>query len=98
MREQNSPERGNRPSLDLHGVAIDRVEAHLEQFLHRARVSRQLQVEVITGRGASNKTGQPVLRTKIESWLKKNKVRIGFVQKEVTNRGGALLINLAPPP
>jgi DNA-nicking Smr family endonuclease len=97
MNARNSSTAGNRPSLDLHGVALDRVEARLEQFLHTARVSRQRQVEVITGRGASNQTGQPVLRKKVESWLTRNKDRIGFVQKQVTNQGGALLIDLAPP-
>ena len=97
MNARNSSTAGNRPSLDLHGVAPDRVEAHLEQFLHTARVSRQRQVEVITGRGASNQSGLPVLRKKVETWLKKNKDRVGFVQMQVTNRGGALLIDLAPP-
>jgi hypothetical protein len=30
------------------------------------------------------------------AWLDKNKSRIGLVQKQVTNQGGALLLDLAP--
>ena len=84
------------PSLDLHGVAQDRVEARLEQFLYRSREGRHRQVELITGRGASNHSGPPVLQKKVVAWLDKNKSRIGLVQKQVTNQGGALLLDLAP--
>jgi DNA-nicking Smr family endonuclease len=98
MTARRSSEGTNRPSLDLHGIAQDRIEAHLEQFLHRARVGRHRQVEVITGRGASNHSGSPVLRKKVVAWLDKNKSRIGLVQKQVTNQGGALLLDLAPLP
>ena len=97
MRRQDAHEGENRPSLDLHGVAPDRVEARLEQFLHQARVGRTRQVLVITGRGASNRTGAPLLRMKVEAWLKANKARIGLVQRQVTNQGGALLLDLSAP-
>ena len=97
MTRRDSSTPGNWPPLDLHPIAPGRVEVRLEQYLHTARVSRQRQVEVITGRGASNQTGLPVLRKKVESWLTRNKDRIGLVQKQVTNQGGALLLDLAPP-
>ena len=84
----------NRISLDLHGVHLDRMDAYLEQFLHRARAGRHRQVEIITGRGASNRTGEPVLRKRVEKWLERNKGRFGIVQRQVTNRGGALLVDL----
>ena len=97
MSGHHTPSDENRPSLDLHGVAPPRVEAHLEQFIHRARVGRHRQVEIVTGRGASNRSGLPVLRKQVEKWLQNNKERIGFVQKQVTNQGGALLVDLRPP-
>lgn len=97
MSGHQTPSDGNRPSLDLHGVAPLRVEAHLEQFIHRARVGRHRQVEIVTGRGASNRSGLPVLRKQVEKWLQNNKERIGFVQKQVTNQGGALLVDLQLP-
>jgi hypothetical protein len=37
------------------------------------------------------------LRKQVEKWLQNNKERIGFVQKQVTNQGGALLVDLRPP-
>jgi len=86
---------GNRPSLDLHGVHPDRVDAKLEQFFHAAQREGRPQVEVVTGRGASNRSGQPVLRKRVEKWLEQNKQRFGVMQKQVTGKGGALLVDLS---
>jgi len=88
---------GNLPSLDLHGVHPHRVDAMLEQFLHKARWGHQRQVQIVTGRGASSRSGQPVLLKRVETWLEQNKARYGIVQKQVTSKGGALLVDLRPP-
>ena len=88
---------GNRPSKDLHGVPPDRVDAHLEQFLHKAMAGRHRQIEIVTGRGAGNRSGQALLRARVEKWLDRNKARFGIVQKQVTSKGGALLVDLRPP-
>ena len=88
---------GNLPSLDLHGVPPHRVDAKLEHFLHNARWEHQRQVQIVTGHGASSRSGEPVLRKRVEKWWEQNKARYGIVQKEVTSKGGALLVDLRPP-
>ena len=85
---------GKRPPLDLHGVSQDRIDAKLEHFLHSASRARERQVEIVTGRGASSRSGLPVLRKRVEKWLGGNKERFGIVQWQTTNRGGALLVIL----
>ena len=85
---------GKRAPLDLHGVPQDRIDAKLEHFLHSASRARERQVEIVTGRGASNRSGLPVLRRRVEKWLEGNKGRFGIVQWQTTSRGGALLVSL----
>ena len=82
------------PSLDLHGVPQDRLDAKLIHFLHAAHRERVRQVEIVTGRGASSRSGLPVLRKRVEKWLGSNKARFGIVQWQTTSRGGALLVSL----
>ncbi len=82
------------PSLDLHGVSQDRLDAKLIHFLHAAQRERARQVEIVTGRGASSRSGLPVLRKRVEKWLGSNKARFGIVQWQTTSRGGALLVSL----
>ena len=89
---------GNLPSLDLHGVPPHRVDAKLEHFLHSASRARERQIEIVTGRGASSRSGLPLLRKRVEKWLSSNKERFGIVQWETTSRGGALLVNLRERP
>ena len=82
------------PSLDLHGVSQDRVDAKLIHFLHAAQREQVRQIEIVTGRGASSRSGLPVLRRHVEKWLRSNKERFGIVQWQTTSRGGALLVSL----
>ena len=97
MSTQMGSDGENPPSLDLHGVPPHRVDAKLEHFLHNARWEHQRQVQIVTGHGASSRSGEPVLRKRVEKWLERNKGRFGIVQKQVTSRGGALLVDLRTP-
>ena len=91
-KRENQP--AKTPSIDLHGVPPHRVDAKLEQFLYTAFHSKARQVEIVTGRGASNRSGTPVLRGRVEAWIRKNKSRFNITQFQTTNRGGALLLQL----
>ena len=94
MTSKREHQPAKTPSIDLHGVAPHRVEAKLEQFLYDAFRSKARQVEIVTGRGASNRSGTPVLRGRVEAWIRKNKSRFNITQRQRTNRGGALLLQL----
>jgi DNA-nicking Smr family endonuclease len=52
---------------------------------------------VITGRGWGNLEQKPILRPKVEEWLRGDEgKRLGVVDFETTSRGGALLVRLRP--
>lgn len=82
-------------SVDLHGLPPERALRRLVQDLHAARVRRRTQVLVITGRGLGNRLQQPILRTRVEDWLRGPEgARAGVVSFTLESRGGALLVRL----
>lgn len=81
--------------VDLHGLRPEEALRRLGQTLHAARVRRASRVLVITGRGMGNHVQAPVLRTRVEAWLKGPEgQRLGVRGFERTARGGALLVRL----
>jgi len=84
------------PEVDLHGKRPDEALRHLGRELHAARHRRLEQILVITGRGFGNALQQPILRGKVEQWLRGAEgQRLGVIGFELVNRGGALLVRLA---
>lgn len=85
-------------SVDLHGLAPERALRHLSQGLHGARLRGAREVLVITGRGWGNREQKPVLRLKVEEWLRgPDGARFGVESFETRSRGGALLVRLRVP-
>lgn len=83
------------PSVDLHGLSPDGALRRLAQALHAARVRGARQLLVITGRGLGNRTQQPVLRGKVESWLRgPDGKALGVRGLDRAKGGGALLVHL----
>jgi len=86
----------NPLSIDLHGLRPDAALARLEQGLHTARAQGWRQVRVITGRGMSNRTQTPVLREKVEAWLRGAAGKRSGVQGfQRADKGGSLLVQLS---
>ncbi|MCA8979818.1 MAG: Smr/MutS family protein [Planctomycetes bacterium] len=82
-------------SVDLHGLRPEAALRRLSQALHTARVRGASELLVITGRGLGNRTQQPVLRDKVERWLRGPDGRsLGVRAVERDKRGGALLARL----
>lgn len=82
--------------IDLHGRRPEDALRHLERELHAARVRRLPQVLVLPGRGASGRSGKPILRGMVEEWLRGEAARrLGVRGFERRSRGGALLVRLA---
>jgi len=81
--------------VDLHGLRPEEAMRRLSQGLHAARVRRARRIVVVTGRGMGNAKQQPILRGRVEAWLKGPEGRRAGVQGfERTARGGALLVRL----
>jgi len=81
--------------IDLHGLRPEAAMSRLRQGLHAARSSGATEALVITGRGMGNRKQTPVLRSKVEAWLKSPAARpFGTLSFRRVARGGALLIPL----
>jgi hypothetical protein len=84
--------------VDLHGLRPDDAMRRLEQELHTARVRGAAWLEVITGAGHGNRRGEPVLRTRVEAWLRSEAARARGVRGfQRIARGGALEVRLRSP-
>ncbi|MFT7485474.1 MAG: hypothetical protein ACI9F9_001324 [Candidatus Paceibacteria bacterium] len=84
--------------VDLHGCRPEAALKRLERALHTSRVRRCPELLVITGRGLGNDSQKPILREKVEAWLRGPEGRrAGARSLQRTNKGGALLVRLASP-
>lgn len=81
--------------VDLHGLAPDAALRALARELHTARHRRARIVLVITGKGWGNREQKPVLRTRVEAWLRgPDGARHHVEAVELEDHGGALRVHL----
>lgn len=86
---------GAIPEVDLHGQRPEQALRTLGNALYTARRSGAGGLTVITGRGLSNATQEPVLRRRVEAWLAGEGRRYGVTRWAAVSRGGALRVELA---
>jgi len=81
--------------VDLHGLQPPQALRRVAQALHAARVRGRKRLLIITGAGWGNPDRQPVLRPRIEAWLRGPEGRAAGV-KDVrrVHRDGALEVLL----
>ncbi len=92
MPRPDAPRSG---SVDLHGLSPDQALRRLSQALHSARVQGAPNLTVITGRGWGNRTQEPILRRRVEEWLRgPDGRRLGVKGMSVGSQGGSLLVSL----
>ena len=81
--------------VDLHGLPPERALRRLAQELHATRVRGESCLRVITGRGWGNREQKPILRKRVEAWLRGAEgERFGVSDVRVTSKGGALDVRL----
>lgn len=56
--------------LDLHGMTITAAKEALSRFLANVRWKRQSCVRIIHGKGRGSRGGKPVLKLKLQAWLR----------------------------
>jgi DNA-nicking Smr family endonuclease len=81
--------------VDLHGLRPEEAFRRLSHALHTGRVRGVSRLTVITGRGWGNDGQQPILRGRVETWLRGPEGRrAGVLGFRVVARGGALELRL----
>jgi DNA-nicking Smr family endonuclease len=86
-------------SVDLHGLTGEQALRRVAQALHAARVRGHARILVVTGAGWGNAQQQPILRTKVEAWLRGPEARaLGVKDVQRVHKGGALDVRLGGTP
>lgn len=83
--------------LDLHGLRRDSARERLGDFLRAAADQRLRCVRVIHGKGNGSPGREPVLKSKVKSWLAQHAQVLAYTQARAAEGGaGALVVLLAP--
>jgi DNA-nicking Smr family endonuclease len=81
--------------LDLHGLRRDEAREHLGAFLREADRHGLRCVRVIHGKGNGSPGREPVLKSKVKTWLAQKSEVIAFAQARAADGGqGALVVLL----
>jgi len=94
-RRKPHPPRDPDARVDLHGLAPEQALRTLARELHSARIRRAANVLVITGKGWGNREQKPILRQRVEAYLRgPDGLRAGVEGFTLEPHGGALLVRL----
>ena len=94
-RRKRLPPRDPDAQVDLHGLAPEQALRALSRGLHAARLRRATSVLVITGKGWGNREQKPILRQKVEAYLRgPDGLRAGVEGFTLESHGGALLVRM----
>ena len=81
--------------LDLHGMTIDMARTVLAEFLTQARSSHWRCIRIIHGKGINSPNGVPVLKGKLNHWLRQRDEVLAFCSAQPRDGGtGALYVLL----
>lgn len=89
--------RGNwviQAQLDLHGMRRDEAREALAEFLRNAVKRGMRCVRVIHGKGLGSVNKEPVLKSKVRSWLVQKDEVIAFCQARAADGGAGALVVL----
>ena len=99
MRETNTRLRKRhwpvQDELDLHGMTRDTARDQVGDFLRRAMLRGLRCVRVIHGKGYRSGARGPVLKTAVNTWLRRNHDVVAFTSARAIDGGaGALYVLL----
>ncbi|MDX2504332.1 MAG: Smr/MutS family protein [Gammaproteobacteria bacterium] len=79
--------------LDLHGLTIDEARAMLLEFIDFARKQQIRCIRLVHGKGYRAQTNKPVLKNKVNSWLRQHPDVLAFSSAQPRDGGtGAVYI------
>ena len=81
--------------LDLHGRTVAEARELVSRFLHRARAGNKRCVRIIHGKGLSSIGKLPILKVKVNSWLRQKDEVLAFCSARASDGGtGAVYVLL----
>ena len=80
--------------LDLHGHRVEEARAETAAFIRHATDHGLRCVRVVHGKGLGSKDRQPVLKSKVRSWLVQKQEVLAFVAGRRTEGGNGALVVL----
>ena len=82
--------------LDLHGLRVEEARQALSQFLHHCRLTKKQCVRIIHGKGNRSHRQQPVLKGKVNHWLRQREEVLAFCSARPVDGGtGAIYVLLS---
>ncbi len=81
--------------LDLHGLTVVMAKDELGTFLIRCKTQSKRCVRIIHGKGLGSKNKQPVIKNKINNWLRKRDDVLAFCSaRQIDGGTGAIYLLL----
>jgi len=81
--------------LDLHGMTSVKAEPSLSQFLDQCQQQQLRYVRIIHGKGWGSRDNKPVLKSKVNHWLRQSSLVLAFCSATVEDGGtGAVYVLL----
>jgi DNA-nicking Smr family endonuclease len=81
--------------LDLHGMTLAVAEPSLSQFLEQCQQQQIRCVRIIHGKGLGSRDNKPVLKSKLNHWLRQSDSVLAFCSATIEDGGtGALYVLL----
>jgi DNA-nicking Smr family endonuclease len=88
-----------RAELDLHGMTVELAEPTLAQFLNECQQQQVRYARIIHGKGWGSQNNQPVLKGKVNHWLKQSAIVLAFCSAIIKDGGtGAVYILVRQKP
>lgn len=79
--------------LDLHGLTVVMARQQLSHYLHQCRISGKRCVRIIHGKGRGSFQGQPVIKNKVNAWLRQRDEILAFCSaRQVDGGTGAIYV------
>ena len=81
--------------LDLHGLRVEEARQELSHFLIHCRITHKQCVRIIHGKGNGSRRQQPVLKGKVNHWLRQRDEVLAFCSARPIDGGtGAIYLLL----
>lgn len=81
-------------TIDLHGMIVEEARAYVADFLAECRRRGIRCVRIVHGKGYRSKNGEPVLKSKLRSWLMQKDEVIAYAQARQADGGSGAVVVL----